>query len=315
MGNFLYKIAIRIRIMESGLHSRFLLDKRIETILFYLFLGMFFVGGILFGINQHSRQQDADNLQKQQQELISLKQDALENVIAGKEEAEDKSDTENYAKEENTDEEFYAENGMLAEYTSLYEKNKDVIGWLTIEGTVIDYPVMQTPGEEEYYLRRDFYGNDNQNGSLLMDTESVVGVGRKQTGYEAGNGPSTNLIIHGHTMKTGNMFGTLERYKTKEYGEEHKMICFDSLYEKREYELISVFYSQVYRKKDEVFKYYQFFQADTREEFDDWYKNIKKISLYDTGVSAEFGDEFITLSCCAYPSEDKRFVVVAKRIK
>ena len=93
------------------------------------------------------------------------------------------------------------------------------------------------------------------------------------------------------------------------------MICFDSLYEKREYELISVFYSQVYRKKDEVFKYYQFFQADTREEFDDWYKNIKKISLYDTGVSAEFGDEFITLSCCAYPSEDKRFVVVAKRIK
>ena len=148
-----------------------------------------------------------------------------------------------------------------------------------------------------------------------MDTDSCVGVGRKELGYEVENRPSTNLIIYGHTMKTGNMFGTLERYKTEAYGKEHSVICFDSLYEKREYELISAFYSQVFNKEDKVFKYYQFFQADTSEEFDNWYENIKKLSLYDTAVTAEFGDEFITLSCCAYPSEDKRFVVVGKRIK
>ena len=81
---------------------------------------------------------------------------------------------------------LYAENGMLAEYAAIYEKNQDVIGWLKIEDTVIDYPVMQTPEDEEYYLRKDFYGKDNQNGCLLMDTDSVVGIGRKKTRYKNG---------------------------------------------------------------------------------------------------------------------------------
>ena len=116
-------------------------------------------------------------------------------------------------------------------------------------------------------------------------------------------------------MKSGQMFGNLKLYADSAYGMEHSVICFDSLYEKREYELLAVFYSKVYNKKDDVFKYYKFFQADTQEEFDDWYGNIKKLSLYDTGVTAEFGDEFITLSCCSYHTEDGRFAVVGKRVK
>jgi len=104
-------------------------------------------------------------------------------------------------------------------------------------------------------------------------------------------------------------------YKDETYGREHNIIRFDSLYEEREYELIAVFYSQVFYKSDEVFKYYNFFEADTQAEFDDWYDNIKSMSLYDTGTEAEFGDEFITLSCCAYHVEDGRFVVVGRRVK
>ena len=100
-------------------------------------------------------------------------------------------------------------------------------------------------------------------------------------------------------MKSGEMFGNLHLYADAEYGAEHNIICFDSLYEERRYELIAVFYSQVYYESDNVFKYYKFFQADTQEEFDDWYGNIKEMSLYDTGVTAQFGDEFITLSCCS----------------
>ena len=83
------------------------------------------------------------------------------------------------------------------------------------------------------------------------------------------------------------MFGNLKLYQDKEYGLSHNIICFDTLYEKREYELIAVFYSQVYYQSEDVFKYYNFFQADTQEEFDDWYSNIKVMSLYDTGVTAE----------------------------
>lgn len=208
-----------------------------------------------------------------------------------------------------------AEIVMLPEYKALYEQNSDIIGWLCIDDTVIDYPVMQTMEDEDYYLSYDFNKEVNKNGCLIMDTDSVVGVGTIGNQYEGGEKPSTNLIIHGHTMKSGMMFGGLKKYAEESYGRDHSIICFDSLYEKREYELIAVFYSQVYMNTDEVFKYYQFFQADTKEEFDDWYKNIKSMSLYDTGISAEFGDEFITLSCCSYHTEDGRLVVVGKRIK
>lgn len=203
---------------------------------------------------------------------------------------------------------------MLPEYESLWSQNEDFAGWLRIEDTVIDYPVMQCLEDENYYLTRDFYKEDNSNGCLILDNDSNPGVGIAKQEYANGSKPSTNLIIHGHTMKSGQMFGNLKLYAEEDYGLSHNIICFDSLYEKREYELIAVFYSQVYYKSDQVFKYYKFFQADTQEEFDDWYNNIKAMSLYDTGVTAELGDEFITLSCCAYHVEDGRFVVVGKRI-
>ena len=207
------------------------------------------------------------------------------------------------------------ENKMLPEYKALYEQNDEFIGWLKIEDTVINYPVMQCLEDGNFYLSHDFYKAENSNGCLILDNDSKTGIGTKTNEYVNDSKPSTNLIIHGHTMKSGQMFGDLNLYKNKEYGLSHKIICFDSLYEKREYELISVFYSQIYYEEDDVFKYYKFFQADSQEEFNEWYNNIKEMSLYDTGVISEYGDEFITLSCCAYHVEDGRFVVVAKRIK
>ena len=204
---------------------------------------------------------------------------------------------------------------ILDEYKELFMQNKDMIGWLTIDDTVIDYPVMQTPKDENFYSHLDFNKQDNVNGCLIMDTDSNVGIGLKEFNYEKGTKPSHNLIIHGHTMKSGAMFGGLKKYAKESYGLEHKIIKFDSLFEKREYELISTFYSQVYYPHDGVFKYYTFFNANNQEEFDYWYTNIKEMALYDTGVTAEYGDEFITLSCCAYHVEDGRFVVIAKRIK
>lgn len=203
---------------------------------------------------------------------------------------------------------------ILPQYESLYAVNPNMIGWLRIDGTVIDYPVVQTPEDETEYLYLDFYGEENTNGTLIMDTDSTVGVGTAEYDYEDGVKPSTNLIIHGHTMKSGEMFGNLALYEDADYGAEHSVICFDSLYESREYELIAAFYTQVYYPEDDVFKFYEFFQADTQDEFDYWYDNIKELSLYDTGVTAQFGDEFITLSCCSYQVEDGRFVVVGRRI-
>lgn len=205
---------------------------------------------------------------------------------------------------------------MLHSMSQLYELNSDTIGWLTIKDTNIDYPVMQSMQDEEYYLDRDFNKEYNANGCLIMDTDSVVGSGTKDNDYADGTLPSTNLIIHGHHMKNGEMFGNLDKYKDVKYFKDHRIIEFSSLYEKREYEVCAVFLSQVYLKtQTDVFKFYNFFQADTEEEFNDFYDNIKELSLYDTGVNAKFGDEFITLSVCAYHVENGRLVVVGKRIK
>lgn len=205
---------------------------------------------------------------------------------------------------------------MLYSMQQLYELNPDTAGWLTIDDLKIDYPVMQSMYDEEYYLNRDFQRNYNSNGCLIMDTDSVVGSGTKENDYADGTLPSTNLIIHGHNMNNGAMFGNLDRYRNSNFYEDHKIIKFSSLYETREYEIISVFLSQVYEKtQNDVFKYYKFFEAKNEEEFNDFYKNIKDMSLYDTGVTAEFGDEFISLSVCAYHVENGRLVVVGKRIK
>ena len=205
---------------------------------------------------------------------------------------------------------------MLSDMAEKYEQNNDCIGWLKIADTVIDYPVMQTMWDEEYYLYRDFNGNESVEGSLLLDTDSVSGTGTLKNAYQDGTAPSTNLIIHGHNMKNGAMFGDLDKWRSQEFEKEHNIIEYSSLYEKRKYEIISVFLSQVYKvDQTDVFKYYKFFNADNEEEFNDFYDNIKKLALYDTGVTASFGDEFITLSVCAYHVKNGRLVVVGKRIE
>ena len=200
--------------------------------------------------------------------------------------------------------------------SEVYTLNEDSAGWIKIDGTVIDYPVMQTPADEQYYLNRDFDGKYSAYGCIIADTDSVIGSGTAAEDYTDGTRPSTNIILHGHNMKNGTMFGGLDKYRDKGYEKSHPIIKFSSLYEDREYEICSVFLSQVYKKNQtDVFKYYQFFNAESEDEFNDFYENIKKLAMYDTGVTASYGDEFITLSVCAYHVDNGRLVVVGKRIR
>ena len=191
---------------------------------------------------------------------------------------------------------------VLDEYKTLYEKNKKLIGWLKIDDTIIDYPVMQT-SDNEYYLDHNFNQEYDKNGSLFLDCDCSV--------YPQ----STNLIIYGHHMKSGQMFGQLQKYAKESYGEKHSVIQFDSIYEKAEYQVMYVFRSQVYNEDDLVFKYYQFINANSEEEFNSYMKEMEAMSLYDTGVTANYGDSLLTLSTCDHSQTDGRFVVVAKRIK
>ena len=190
----------------------------------------------------------------------------------------------------------------VSPYSDYFTKYPDIAAWFQIPDTIIDYPVMWTPEDETYYLYKHYDGSENINGSLLLDTDSSL------------DPLTTNLIIHGHNMKSGAMFGYLPMYEKFSYYEQHKEMLLYTPDGERTYEVIAVFRSQVFKKKDTCFKYYKFFQANTEEEFKDFYDNIKALSIYDTGVTAEFGDHFITLSTCVSHVENGRFVVVAKEI-
>ena len=202
----------------------------------------------------------------------------------------------------------YTENGervipeVLDKYKDLYNSNKRLIGWLKIDDTKIDYPVMQTTNNE-YFLTHNFEQQSDRNGALFLDKDCDV--------LE----PSTNLIIYGHHMKSGNMFGTLDKYSSEDFYKEHPVIQFDSIYEKGTYEVMYVFRSRIYSEEDVVFKYYQFIDALSQQEFDSNMQEMAAMSLYDTGVTASYGDHLLTLSTCDYYVNDGRFVVVAKRIE
>ena len=190
---------------------------------------------------------------------------------------------------------------VLDEYKNLLNKNKRLIGWVKIDDTNIDYPVMQTT-DNEYYLDHNLNQEYDKNGSIFMDKDCDVLK------------PSTNLILYGHHMKSGQMFGNLSLYSDQSYYEKHPYIQFDTIYEKGLYEIMYVFRSRVYSEDEIVFKYYQFIDAQSEQEFDSYMNDMEGMSLYDTGVTASFGDRLLTLSTCDYQEKNGRFVVVAKRV-
>ena len=191
---------------------------------------------------------------------------------------------------------------VLNEYKTLYNKNKRLIGWLKIDDTIIDYPVMQT-SNNEYYLDHNFNQEKDNNGSIFMDKDCVA--------YPR----SQNLILYGHHMRSGKMFGDLEKYSSESYYKKHSIIQFDTIYEKGTYQVMYVFRAKVLKENEIAFKYYQFIDANSAEEFDSYMREMKEMSLYDTGVSAQYGEELLTLSTCDHSQTDGRFVVVAKRVQ
>ena len=191
---------------------------------------------------------------------------------------------------------------VLKKYEKLYQKNKKLVGWIKIEGTGIDYPVMQTVNNE-YYLDHNYNQEYDKNGSIFMDKDCDAAH------------PNDNMIIYGHHMKSGKMFGNLNKYAKQDYCKEHPLISFDTIYEEGTYQVMYVFRSKIYSEEEIVFKYYKFIDATSENEFDSNMEEMAKLSLYDTGVTAKYGDKLITLSTCDYEEANGRFVVVAKKVK
>ena len=190
---------------------------------------------------------------------------------------------------------------MLEQFNALYAKNRSIVGWITIDDTPIDYPVMQSKNEE-YYLNHNFEQDKDNNGSIFIDKDCSIWP------------RSQNIIIYGHNMKSGKMFGSLDEYKSSKYFEKHPIIKFDTLYEKGEYQVMYVFNEVIHEESEVAFKYYQFIDANSAQEYMSAMKEMAAMSLYDTGVESYYGDSLITLSTCDYSAGSERFAVVAKKV-
>ena len=197
---------------------------------------------------------------------------------------------------------FSEDKDYLAEYLELYRQNEDMVGWIKVEDTNINYPVVQSVNEPNFYLKHKF-----------DKTYSAYGCPYVQENCDVQK-PSDNIIIYGHHMNDGSMFTGLMKYRNKSFWEGHKTITFDTLTDRHQYEVIAVFKTVVYTDSSDSFKYYEFTDAENAAEFDAYVAKCKELSLYDTGVSAEYGDKLISLSTCEYSRNNGRLVVVAKRV-
>ena len=191
------------------------------------------------------------------------------------------------------------EPSVLPEYAPFYERNADLIGWMYIDGTNIDYPVMQTPDRVDYYLKRNFEKEASDHGCLYVRETCDV--------WE----PSDNVTVYGHHMKDGTMFYDLKKYLKKEFWEENQTVNFDTLYEHHTYTIFSVFTTTA--TVGQGFKYHRFENAEDEAEFNEFVATCKKLSKYDTGITPIYGDKLICLSTCEYSQDNGRLVVVAVR--
>lgn len=201
--------------------------------------------------------------------------------------------------------EYYLIDGIPVQkkFKDIYLKNTDFIGWIKSDDTPIDNPVMQTPDDPQYYIRRDFEKNYNVGGTLFIDEVS---------NYKK---PSDNMIMYGHHMVDNSMFRSILNYEDEEYYKKHKYITFDTLVGNATYEVIACFRTQVYEHETDEFKYYEFYNAFDKEEYDEFIKNCKNLTPYKIDTTATYGDKLLTLSTCAYHVKNGRYVVVCKRIK
>ena len=220
-------------------------------------------------------------------------------------ENKDKKESENILDNININEDDITEQKTkrMLQLEELKKQNEDIIGWIEINGTNINYPVMQTT-DNEFYMTHNYKKEYSAIGSLFLD---------KDYNWEL---PSTNLLIYGHNNKNETMLQNLTNYKKESYYKDHPNIKFTTINEDAEYEIIAAFYSRVYYKNEKnVFRYYYFINANNKEEFDNYVNESKKASIYNTGKTAEYGDQLLTLSTCSYHTENGRFAVVARKKK
>lgn len=175
--------------------------------------------------------------------------------------------------------------------SDLLSMNPDCVGWLSISGTNINYPVMHTPDNPQKYINKNFYGEYSQSGVPFLDSRC--------------NLDSTNLIVYGHNMNNGTMFADLCNYTDYSYLTQHPTVVLET---KEETKIYTVFSVMKVKSDDD---WYKFITADTKRDYENKIKYAKEHSLYDTGIKPEYNKQLLTLSTCYSGNSDNRILVLA----
>ena len=265
-------------------------------IIFFISINLFCIYYLInFGLDTYKTKKENALLQKY------LANQNIENITNENYIENDESNIiNNEIAQENTTENQIVQTERMLKVIELKQQNPDIIGWIEIENTEISYPVLQC-SDNEYYMNHNYKKEKSKNGAIFLD---------KDYNWDL---PSSNLLIYGHNMKNNTMFQHLLKYKSKSFFDEHPTIRFTTINEDKVFEIISVFESKVYYQYEKnVFRYYYFINAENENEFNNYVQNAKNASLYDTGKTAIYGEQLMTLSTCSYHTKDGRFVVVAK---
>ena len=275
-------------------------------VVIYLLLSVLIVLSIMYIINFFSLKQEA----KEQSKLLNatdiyIMGDAKEVAENSLESEKENVELESEKKGETISTENTEEQNVVTERTlqvkQLQEQNADIVGWLEIENTNINYPVLQGT-DNSYYMTHNYKKENSRNGSIFLDANYNWNIA------------SNNLLIYGHNLGNGMMFQELLKYEKESFYREHPVIRFTTAEEDAEYEIISVFKSRVYHKSEKnVFRYYFFLNSESEEEYNQFVKNAKNASIHPIDETASYGDQLITLSTCSYYVEDGRFAVVGRK--
>lgn len=198
----------------------------------------------------------------------------------------------NRTKNENND------NEESISINKLYEINPDIVAWIKIKDSNINYPVMQNKKDKYFYLRKDFYKNYSYWGTPFLSENCNIET-------------SSNLIIYGHHINNSKLFGELENYTQKSYFDNHKCIEIYTMNDKLAYNVFSVFKTTL----NSNFQYYNYVDFKDEYEFKEFIENVKELSIFELEENITYFDNLLILSTCDYSMKDGRLVVLAKLLK
>lgn len=230
-------------------------------------------------------------------EFEELQNMVEQNIFIQNENLSDKNDDKNDFEEDNG----VQSGGIMVKYASLYEMNNDLVGWVKIENTRVNYPVMQTKEDEEFYLKRNFKRQETKSGTPFLSANSNIDTENNQE------------IIFGHNMRNDTMFGDLLSYKDKEFFKENQIVTFDTLYKERHYEIFAVFSMDI-AENNNHFEFYNHTEFNSEKAFNAFMSEISNLSWYNIENPPVYGDSILTLITCDSLLNTKRFVVMAKLI-